>query len=221
MDDSEADLAKLIQQLAKRVPGCELDLDVLKAQVASFKTTEAEILKKIGTPSSKKESLESIEENSVAKLVEEMKSLPSRVAERLSDGDDPFIRRRRSRRFHPVMLQELMHMTGDPGDPVAILMAASLVRDDAPWLYELAMEVYRAVKSGEPAVIESEITRLDRFSQEMMHGPFMEEFGSGDKQTYMLLREFPRMLRHMLDKTLGSQKQNHRRRPPRSSSDKT
>ena len=28
-------------------------------------------------------------------------------------------------------------------------MAASIVRDDAPWLYELAMEVYRAVKLGD------------------------------------------------------------------------
>ena len=37
-------------------------------------------------------------------------------------------------RFHPLMLQELMHVTGDPADPVGILMAASLVRDEAPWL---------------------------------------------------------------------------------------
>jgi hypothetical protein len=60
-----------------------------------------------------------------------MKALPSRVAERLAESGDPF-RRRRMRRFHPMMFEEMMHMAGDPGDPVAILMAASFVRDDCP-----------------------------------------------------------------------------------------
>ena len=55
-------------------------------------------------------------------------------------------------------------MSGIPGDPVSILIAASLVREDAPWLYELAMEVYRAVKSGDWGAIEREVARLDRFS---------------------------------------------------------
>jgi len=31
-----------------------------------------------------------------------------------------------------MMFEEMMHMAGDPGDPVAILMAASFVRDDCP-----------------------------------------------------------------------------------------
>jgi len=76
-----------------------------------------------------------------------MKSLPSRVAERLSE-EVGSLRGRKRRRFHPMMFEDMMHMSEEPGDPVAILMAASLMRDDAPWLYELALEVYRAVKSG-------------------------------------------------------------------------
>jgi hypothetical protein len=215
MDDSEADLTKLVHQLAKRVPGLELDDDVVKVQVTAFKTTQTAILKKIGTTSSKKESKEVVEESSVSKLVEEMKALPSRVAERLADSDESMFRRRRGRRFHPMMLQEMMHMAGDPSDPIGILMAASLVRDDAPWLYELTMEVYRAAKSGDPTVIESEVRRLERFSDGMMHGPFIEEFGLGDKETYMMLREFPRMLHHMLDRTLATQEPQHRRRQHR------
>jgi hypothetical protein len=92
-------------------------------------------------------------------------------------------------------------MVGEPGDPVTLLMIASMVRDDAPWLYELVMEVYRAVKSGDPAAIEREVHRLKRFSEEISHGPFMEEFGMGDKETYMMLREFPRMLHRFLAET--------------------
>jgi cell fate (sporulation/competence/biofilm development) regulator YmcA (YheA/YmcA/DUF963 family) len=206
MDDSEADLTKLINQVARRVPGLELDADVVKVQVSTFKTIEAEILKKTSTPESRKEMKDLIEESPIAKLVEEMKALPSRVAERLAESEEPISRRRRSRRFHPMMMEEMMHMGGEPGDPVSILMAASIVRDDLPWLYELAMEVYRAVKSGDPAMIESEITRIRRLSEMVMHGPFIEEFGFMDKETHMWVREFPRMLERMLNRTLTAPK---------------
>lgn len=129
MDDSEGDLTKLVYQLARRVPSLELDSDVVKTQVAAFKATEAALLTKLTSGSTKAEIKEAVDESAVAKLAEEMKALPSRVAERLAEGGEPF-RRPRMRRFHPMMFEELMHISGDPGDPVAILMAASLVRDD-------------------------------------------------------------------------------------------
>jgi hypothetical protein len=221
MDDSEDDLTKLVHQLARRVPNLELDSDVVKIQVATFKTTEAALLKTLTAGSGKRETREEADESPVAKLVEEMKALPSRVAERLAEAGDPF-RRRRMRRFHPMMFEDLVHMSGAPGDPVTILMAASLVRDDAPWLYELAMEVYRAVKSGDAEAIEREVARLRNFSEFTMRGPFMEEFGLGGKESHMFLMEFPRMLEHMLRRTLEEKKPHRtvRRLPkPQPSSD--
>ncbi|HLG17209.1 MAG TPA: toll/interleukin-1 receptor domain-containing protein [Blastocatellia bacterium] len=205
MDDSEGDLTKLVHQLARRVPSLELDADVVKIQVGAFKKTEAAILEALTAGGGKKETSAEAEESPVAKLIEEMKALPSRVAERLAEAGDP-IRRRGMRRLHPMMFEELMHMSGDPGDPVGILMAASVVREDAPWLYELAMEVYRAVKSGDTEAIEREMKRLRRFSEFMMGGPFMEEFGIGGKESHMFLMEFPRMLEHMLSRTLEEKK---------------
>jgi hypothetical protein len=205
MDDSDADLTKLVHQLARRVPSLELDNDVVKVQVETFKKTEAAILKTLTTGSGKKETKDEADESPIAKLVEEMKALPSRVAERLAETGDP-VRRRRMRRLHPMMIDELVHMSGIPGDPVGILMAASLVREDAPWLYELAMEVYRAVKSGDRGAIEREVTRLDRFSELTMRGPFMEEFGFGGKDSHMFLMEFPRMLEHLLKRALEETK---------------
>src|ERR1700679_4052428 len=44
MDDSEGDLTKLVGQLARRVPGLELDSDVVKVQVGTFKATVTTIL---------------------------------------------------------------------------------------------------------------------------------------------------------------------------------
>lgn len=214
MDDSEGDLTKLVNQLARRVPNLELDNDVVKSQIANFKTLEANLLKKLTSGSVKEETKEDMEESAVAKLAEEMKALPSRVAERMAEVGDPF-RRRRMRRFHPMMLEELMHMSGEPGDPVAVLMAASLVRDDMPWLYELAMEVYRAVKEGNPEAIDHEMQRLRRFSEVTMRGPFMEEFGFSNKEFHMLAMEFPRMLEHVLMRTTEMKKtQPSSRRKP-------
>ncbi len=210
MDDSEGDLTKLVHQLARRVPSLELDADVVKVQVQGFQATEAELLKSLAG-GGKKPPADSADDNPVAKLVEEMKALPSRVVERLAEsGESP--RRRRMRHFHPMMFEEMMHMSDEPGDPVGILMAASVVRDDLPWLYELAMEVYRAVKAGRPEGIEREMKRLRRFSEFMMRGPFMEEFGMG-RESHMFAMEFPRMLEHMLRRTLDMKKTTRRRTP--------
>lgn len=210
MDDSEDDLSKLVHQLARRVPNLELDADVVKTQVQAFKATEARILKSLAAAGGKK-AADSADESPVAKLAEEMKALPSRVAERLAEVGDP-LRRRRMRRFHPMMFDELMHMSSEPGDPVAILMTASIVRDEMPWLYELAMEVYRAVKSGNTDAIEAEMRRLRQFSELMMRGPLMHDMGYGDKDSHMFAMEFPRMLEHLLRRTLEMRKV-HRRRP--------
>src|SRR5690349_5425470 len=75
MDDSEEDLTKLVNQLAKRIPTLELDKDVLKNRVATFKTAEAEILKKLASGRPKVETKQEMEESAVAKLAEELKSL--------------------------------------------------------------------------------------------------------------------------------------------------
>ncbi|MGD0770294.1 MAG: hypothetical protein ABSB42_19090 [Tepidisphaeraceae bacterium] len=193
-------LAKLVNQLARRIPNLELDADVVRVQVQGFKAMESSILKSAVATGGKKPTADVAEETAVAKLVEEMKSLPSRVAERLAEEGSPFRRRRMMRMFHPHMLDQLIDMSGDPGDPVGILMVASVMRDDAPWLYELAMEVYRAVKSGDVEGIEREMTRLRRFSEMMMEGPFFRDFG--DKEMHMFTMELPRMLEYTLRRTL-------------------
>lgn len=207
MEDTEEDLTKLVHQLAKRVPSLELDADVVRVQVQAFKSAEARILKSLAGAGASKAPSDDVSEAPVAKLVEEMKALPSRILERFREEGEPFARRR-VRRFHPMILDELMRMAAEPGDPVGILMAASLVRDDLPWLYELAMEVYRAVKRGDPEDMGREVGRLRHFSERMIHGPLMEEFGFGGRESHMLAVEFPRILEHFVMRTLES------KRPP-------
>jgi hypothetical protein len=73
------------------------------------------------------------------------------------------------------MLEEIMHASGEPSDPIGILLAASLVREDMPWLYEIAREAYRAIKAGDTETAEREGKRMRRVTEMFMHGPFIEE----------------------------------------------
>ena len=210
VDDSEEELKKLVHQFARRYKGLELDSDVVDERIKAFKETEAELLEEMGSV----ESDENSEANSIAKLAEDMKTLPSRVAERLSESGDPY-RRKRMRRFHPMMFEDMLHMSGKPGDPVGILMAASMVRDETPWLYELAMESYRAIKSGKTELIKAEMSRVRRFYESKMFMMMSEEFGFNDKESHMMTREFPRLLEHALSDALdelGAKRSEVRRR---------
>jgi hypothetical protein len=200
MDDSEQDLSKLVHQLAKRVSGLELDPDVVSTQVKAFKAAEAQIIKAIGGASAAKPVPAPSSDSNLAKLIEEMKSLPSRVAERLVD--DGFSGKRNNfRRIHPMMLAEVMFESGEDGDPTGVLLAASIVRDEMPWLYELSMEVYRAAISGEPTKMRDELKRLRRASELFLRGPFIETLGR--KENYMIAVEFPKMLERVLQSRLA------------------
>jgi len=220
-DDSEEDLTKLVLQLARRISGLEPDTDVVRNQVKVFKATADKLLEKLSGHDNKRDK-QTAEENPMTKLMEEMKvlvrDLPSRVTEQMAEAGDP-IRRRRMRHFHPMMFEEMFHITGDPSDPIGILMAASLIRDDAPWLYEIAMEAYKAVKSGDPAEVEREMKRLHRVEELVMHSSFMEESGFGNREAHMFCVEFPRMLEHILSRSIGEKKPSPHRRALRNPSE--
>jgi hypothetical protein len=213
LDDTEESLTKLVLQLCRRVPALEPDSDVVRAQVQVFKATAEKILEKHSTSKPKEDTKGA---DPVAKVFEELKvmfrDLPGRVAERMSEGGDP-VRRRRLRRFHPMMFEELSHMVGEPGDPIGILMGASMIRDDFPWLYEICMDAYRAVKAGDMESVEREAARLRKLVELTMHGPMGEMFEPRSKDEYMMMMEFPRMIEHSLRRCLEEKKAAARPRP--------
>jgi hypothetical protein len=218
-DDSEESLTKLVLQLASRVPSLEPDAEVVLAQVKAFKVTEQKLIEKMADKGMVEE--QPPQETLIAKFLEEMKGmvreLPSRVTERMGEGGDP-IRRRRLRRFHPMMFEEIMHMGVEPGDPIGILLLASLVRDDLPWFYEIALEAYHAMRVGDHAAAERELHRIERMSEMMARGPLLEGLGLGDKEAHMLLMEMPRMMHHLIRRSMEEKKPSRRRRmePPES-----
>lgn len=109
-------------------------------------------------------------------LVSSVRSLDSRIREVEEMGGGISKKSRRNRMMHPKMFMEFRHMLGDrPDDPIMILLFSSMFRDELPWLYELGMDAYRAVKNRQPDA-HSTITRFRKATKNFLRGPFMEEF---------------------------------------------
>ena len=200
-DDSEEALTKLVMQLASRIPNLKPDDDVVRSQVQTFKATSDDIL------SSLDESGETAEDEmpsagATAKLLEELKvmfrDLPSRVEDQLAENIG-VSRRRKMRRFNPMMCEELLHTGKMDSGTVGILVFASLVRDDAPWLYEVAMEAFRALTSGTQKMVEQIIRAVNMLKKFPMRSPMFGELGFMDnKEMHWLMIEGPQILERMV-----------------------
>jgi len=200
-DDTEESLTKLIMQLAGRVPPCDPDPKVVQAQVKEFKNKVNEILAKLGEST---EEEETPSESSTARLLEELKvivrDMPSRLEKRLSDPRSRE-RRRKFRHFHPMFLEELMHMMPNgPKDPAVILIATSLFRDEAPWMEVLGREVYDAMHSRSRTRKERAMSALRHAMELMVHSPMGKEFFADSEEEYMMFRDTMRHLEHIIER---------------------
>jgi hypothetical protein len=200
-DDSEEALSKLLHQLAERVPGLELDEEVLATQVQAFKRTEEDVLARLAADEGRQDSPPVAEENPVSQVLEEMKALPSRVSEQLMTAGVPW-RRRRPRYLHPGMVEDVMERLPGGDESLGILIAASMVRDDAPWLYELALDLYRTIRSGDAAAIERETARFRRLLMKV--GPLTEVTGS-DPESMFFMMDATRRLEMLVDRAQNEQ----------------
>jgi len=107
--------------------------------------------------------------------------------------------RRKWRRFHPMMLEDMMHVSAEDGDdPMSLLMLAGALREDLPWLAEVLVETYREMCKGDPKSSQRAIDRLRRFLKNIRRRDFMLDFMGEDKEAHMLAMEMPMMLDHFL-----------------------
>jgi hypothetical protein len=196
-DDTEESLTKLVMQLVGRIPNSEPDREAIAMQVRTFKQKAQSVLEKLDTAVEHEEQ-QSIDETSVAKLFEEVKvmfqDLPSRIEGQL----DP-MRHRKRRRIHPMMIDELMHMS-KPDDPVGFLTIIALFREDMPWLYELGLEVYRAIQRGNSTQIRKAGRSFETALELTAHGPFARDLH--DKETFFLIRESMELLHRYMTRAI-------------------
>ncbi|MGO9339648.1 MAG: toll/interleukin-1 receptor domain-containing protein [Terracidiphilus sp.] len=99
-------------------------------------------------------------------------------------------KRQRERSPRVLELKEMgRRFAGRPGDPLQILVLASFLRDDAPWFYELALELYRAIRSGNPAETASSRKRILDALTMLSSTPLAEEMKRDWKMFSILFDE--------------------------------
>ncbi len=135
-------------------------------------------------------------------LVSGVRGLDARfrdIAESVMDVEGPRSRRRRLRRFHPMMFEELAHVASEEGDdPISLLMLGGMLRDDFPWLYEIFVGTYRDVRDGDLKAADRAIDRLRRIMKALGRGQLMDEFAGSSKEAQVMMMELPMMLDHFL-----------------------
>lgn len=143
-------------------------------------------------------------------ILEELVSSVRNFEMRFRDvmDEEPNFRRRMKRRFHPGMVMDMTReMSENPSDPIQLLIFFSNFKDEMPWIYELAVELYHSLCAKDATRAKSAQRRLKRAMDMVRHGPFLDMMG-GDKMTYMMLREasefFPMMI---MDSTIGDNRE--------------
>jgi len=80
-------------------------------------------------------------------LVTNIRGLDSRFRDTV--GPSSRWRRRKFGGYHPMMVDEVFHhLPLGRRDPLRLLIFASLLRDDFPWIYELGVDAYRTAATG-------------------------------------------------------------------------
>lgn len=123
--------------------------------------------------------------------------LPDRIESRV--GDSPLHRRRKHRKHRKhrmMMMDEMVDMgMGRKGESpyLALVMWLGLYREDFPWLYDIAYQIYQADESDEHVKVDQLTKSLIRTTEVMRRNPMFEEFYHS-KEHYILIHELPRML---------------------------
>ena len=190
--DDEDSLTKLVLQLLTRIPNSEPDEETIKIQVKSFKEKITKILAS-GPAKQQDVQLErKAEDDSSAKLFEEIKVMFKDLPERIENDLRIDKRTRRKRKLHPMMIDELMHMSQNR--TLGIMMALSLLKDSMPWIYDMGIEVIKTIKSAKTKDAKMRaISEFNEIIEMSTHHPIMREFYN-EEDDFMFFREIPRML---------------------------
>lgn len=214
--DDEDSLTKLVLQLIRRNPDADPREEAVRRQVQAFRQSLDGLIKqaqKATTPAAK------VDETAVAKLFEEVKvlfrDLPEQVESKLKHA-----RRggaRRIRRFHPAMLDELLFGLGPDipeGAAAGWLIFISLVRDEAPWLYEIGLEVYQALKCDDNAKLAAARKRFVAVLDLARRHPMMRDLAE-DEEMFMFIRHMPSTVEHFLTRVEARRLEAIAERPQR------
>lgn len=200
-DGSVDSITKLVIDLVSNVPGLAPEREYVEPLVEVFHKKAAEIIAK-NSEQKTEENQETKDNIIVAKLFEEVKimfeSLPTRIENRL----DP--ERRKKRRMHPMMYEEMLHMGIKSSDSsLGFLMMLSFFKEDYPWLYEIGLETYRGIKTSKNSTEKKKLVANFERALELLSHPIFREFSSKSEEIHMLSHELRHSMHRFFDRFLS------------------
>jgi hypothetical protein len=207
--DDEDSLTRLVMQLLQRNPDASPREEAVRIQVKLFIEALSKILEK---KPKKAGSDHGDEDQNIAKLFEEVKAMVRELPERVDERVRTTSRRalgKGIRRFHPKMVEEILFRarssSGRHSNASALLFVLSLVKDEAIWIYEPGMAIYRAMLTGDLAAVvtaHKQFTFSMEFSLES--SIFREFVRFGDEDQYMYMRHIPEIIDRFVREYIAS-----------------
>jgi hypothetical protein len=208
--DDEDSLTKLVMQLLKRNPEASPREEAVRTQVKIF----LESIKKLFSNKGKPATTPDTDETNIAKLFEEVKVMVRELPERVDDRVRTSAKKnglKRGRRFHPMMFEELLFHPAlfetQQGPASAWLLFISILRDDFPWIYELGLELYHALRKEDHLDIARAHKNLVLMLEITSRGPFMHEImRPEDEELFFMIRHLPEMLERFMERSVRRSK---------------
>lgn len=159
-------------------------------QVESFKAKIARIIERQASETESTIKAAVTDDASPAKLFEEIKvmfrDLPERLEGQLRVADSTAHRRRR--RFDPLELMDFAeHISYGSDDSLKLMVLASYMRQEFPWVYELAADLNRAIKSRSFRDAEDYLNSVQRSLEVVFHGPLSRDLAKHDHHLFHLM----------------------------------
>ncbi len=151
-------------------------------------------------------------------ILEELVTGVRDLSIRFRESADELPRRRRKYRFHPMMVEEILHASKlGPRDPLRFLVLASFVKDELPWFYELGLEAYREASHRGSRTKVAQRRFVSAFKV-LRRGPFLEMIG--DKDAFIMMHEMEHFLLNAPELYHEEESQDEEREPQGSDQNK-
>jgi len=122
--------------------------------------------------------------------LEEMRRMESEKRLMMLHEEEAAWRRRKAHKPRGIEMMDMSRsIANGPGDPAQLLFVASFLRDDAPWVYEMALETYRAIKSGNRVEAGNSCTKLMNVLKMQQAAQPIEELGPEWKMLPRIIKD--------------------------------
>ena len=133
--------------------------------------------------------------------LDELKKMIQVQMAQMENNSEMFDSKRMSRKFHPMFIDEMMHISMKNGkNTYGFLIALSFYKSDFPWIYDTGKELLDILKSKVTKEAKKEaINEFKEMVDFTLQHPIMRDMYGNRKESMMFMKEMPFMLFRYLE----------------------